>query len=280
VPTSAAASQANQSVARALQIMRVLADSRESVGVREVARAIGVSPSIAQRLISTLAEFGFAEQEASRRYRVGVGAFAVGNAFLSGNTLARESLPELQALAERHQLNSYLGALRGGSIVYLAAFQSSGPIAIKSSPGEETYLHTTALGKAILAQMPQAAAAKLLGPQPYRRLTPRTKTRLPALAAELQAARKNGYAVSDEENLVGVYAIGAPVRDASGATIAAISGALARHELSRARLPGLCRLVREAADRISLRLGATQDATQASTYATLQSRKELPQRRT
>lgn len=246
----------NQSVARALQIMRVLAASRESLGVREVARVIGVSPSIAQRLISTLADFGFAEQESSRRYRVGVGAFAVGNAFLSSNTLARESLPELQALAERHHLNSYLGVLRGRSIVYLAAFQSSGPIAIKSAPGAETWLHTTALGKAILAQMPLEEAAALLGTQPYKRLTPRTKTRFAPLAAELRAAKANGYAISDEENLVGVYAIGAPVRDASGATVAAISGALARHELSRAKLPGLCRLVREAAERISMRLGA------------------------
>src|SRR3954466_447178 len=183
--------------------MRVLAGSRESLGVREVARTIGVSPSIAQRLISTLADFGFAEQESSRRYRVGVGAFAVGNAFLSGNTLVRESLPELQALAEGHQLNSYLGVLRGRSIVYLAAFQSSGPIAIKSSPGAETHLHTTALGKAILSHLPEREAATLLGAQPYKRLTPRTKRRLAPLVAELRSARDNGYAISDEENLVG-----------------------------------------------------------------------------
>ena len=79
----------------------------------------------------------------------------------------------------------------------------------------------------------------------------------------MHAAKDNGYALSDEENLVGVYAIGAPVRDASGATVAAISGALARHELSRAKLPGLCRLVREAAERISMRLGAAPAALQA-----------------
>jgi DNA-binding IclR family transcriptional regulator len=263
---------ANQSVARALQIMRVLADARESLGVREVARVIGVSPSIAQRLISTLADFGFAEQESSRRYRVGVGAFAVGNAFLSGNTLARESLPELQALADEHKLNSYLGVLRGRSIVYLAAFQSSGPIAIKSAPGAETFLHTTALGKAMLSGMSAEKAAALLGSQPYRRLTARTKTRLAPLLAELREAREQGHAISDEENLVGVYAIGAPVRDASGETVAAISGALARHELSRAKLPRLCRLVREAAERISLRLGAAPPSRQA--------RNDSPPRRT
>ena len=64
------------------------------------------------------------------------------------------------------------------------------------------------------------------------------------------------HAVSDEENLVGVYAVGAPVRDASGATVAAISGALPRHGVTKADLPRLSRLVRSAAERISARLGA------------------------
>jgi len=266
----------NQSAARALEIMRLLAASKDGVGVREVARAIGVSPSIAQRLITTLAESGFAEQESSRRYRVGLGAFVVGNAFLSSNMLVRESYAELQSLADRHQLNCYLGKLRGSAIVYLATFQSSGPIAIKTSLGAETHLHSTALGKAILAQMPKQAARELLGAQPYLRLTARTKTRFVPLLVDLSAAREKGYAVSDEENIVGVFAIGAPVRDASGATVAAISGALARHELDRVKLPSLCRLVREAAERISIRLGAAPVATGVAR----QSRNASPKRRT
>lgn len=248
---------ANQSVARALRIMQTLAAGAGGLGVRELARAIGVSPSIAQRLVSTLAEFGFAEQDAGRKYRVGLGAFSVGNTFLSGNSLVRESLDELQRLAEEYQLNAYLGVLRGRSVVYLLALQSSGPIAIKSSPGAETHLHSTALGKALLLGVREPDVARLLGREPYVRLTNRTRTRLAQVLADLKAARRCGYTVSDEENLVGVHAIGAPVRDGSGATVAAVSGALARHEVTRARLPALATLVREAADRISSRLGAS-----------------------
>jgi DNA-binding IclR family transcriptional regulator len=234
----------------------VLADAKDGFGVRELARSIKVSPSIAQRLLSTLADYGFAEQEPSRRYRVGVQAFTIGNAYLSGDALVRAGLAELRELTEKHQLNGYLGVLREREVVYLIALQSSGPIAIKSSPGARTHLHTTALGKAILAQMSDEDAARLLGPQPFVRMTPRSRTRLAPLLAELNVVRRNGYAVSDEENLVGVYAIGAAVRDASGTTVAAISGALPRHEVSRASLPRLCRLVRDAAERVSARLGA------------------------
>lgn len=248
---------ANQSVARALRIMQILAQAGGGLGVRELARSIRVSPSIAQRLVSTLTEFGFAEQDAARKYRVGLGAFAVGSTFLSGNALARESLEELQRLAEDHQLNAYLGVLRGRSVVYLLALQSSGPIAIKSSPGALTHLHTTALGKALLLGMADPEVARMLGREPYVRLTGRTRTRLAQVLADLKVARRTGYTVSDEENLVGVHAIGAPVRDGSGKTVAAISGALARHEVTRARLPALARLVREAAERISSRLGGS-----------------------
>ena len=224
--------------------------------MREIARTLGVSPSIAQRLILTLADFGFVEQDPSRRYRVGLGAFAVGNAFVAANSLTSVALPELQVLADRHQLNSYLGVLREQSLVYLAAFQSSGPIAIRSSPGAEMCLHSTALGKALLSQLPEEEAAELLGRQPYRRLTDKTKTRRVSLLADLRRARIDGFAISDEENLNGVYAIGAAIRSATGVTTAAISGAIARHELSSERLPLLCRLVRDAAERISIRLGA------------------------
>lgn len=247
---------ANQSVARALRMLSALAQARDGLGVRELARVLAVSPSIAQRLVSTLADYGFAEQEPSRRYRVGVQAFAVGNAYLSSHALASAGLAELRELAEEHRLNAYLGVLRGREVVYLIALQSSGPIAIKSAPGERTHLHSTALGKAFLAQMDDAAAERLLGAEPYARLTPRTRTRFAALRSDLEVARRTGIAVSDEENLVGVYAVGAPVRDASGATVAAISGALPRHGVTKADLPRLSRLVRTAAARISTRLGA------------------------
>lgn len=255
---------ANQSVARALKVLHALATAQDGMGVRELARALGVAPSIAQRLVSTLAEHGFAEQEPNRRYRVGVQAYAVGNAYVSANTLMRAGMEELRELAHRHHLNGYLGVLRGSEVVYLIAMQSSGPIAIKSSPGTSTHLHTTALGKALLAQMPDEEAARLLGPPPYPRLTAKTRTRLAPLLAELKAVRRDGYAISDEENLAGVYAVGAAIQDADGATAAAISGALPRHQASKARMAEVARLVREAAGRISARLGARPGNGQGS----------------
>jgi DNA-binding IclR family transcriptional regulator len=247
---------ANQSVARALQILEALARAAEPVGVRDLARGIGLPASIVQRLLATLADQGFAEQDGARRYSVGLRAFAVGNSFVGGNALTREAMKELQRLADERQLNTYLGVLRNRAVVYLLACQSSGPIAIRTHVGADAHLHSTALGKALLASLPDEEARKILGREPYARPTLHTKIRFAALAADLRDVRRSGCAISDEENLVGVYAVGAGVRDATGTTIAAISGALPRHEATRSRIAQISAWMTEAADRISLRLGA------------------------
>jgi DNA-binding IclR family transcriptional regulator len=246
----------NQSVARALEILEALSRAGRSLGVRDVARSVGLPSSIVQRLLATLANCGFAEQDSGRKYGIGPRAFAVGNAFIGSNVLAREALNELQRLADDHQLNGYLGVLRNSTVVYLLACQSSGPIAIKVRAGSETHLHSTALGKALLADRPEEQARRLLGKEPFARLTSHTKTRFSALLPDLQQARRAGYAVSDEENLIGVYAVGAVIRDWSGQVVAALSVALPRHEMTRARLPQIAAWANEAAARISRRLGA------------------------
>jgi DNA-binding IclR family transcriptional regulator len=216
-----------------------------------------VSPSIAQRLVATLAGFDYLEQSLlSHKYRIGYKAFQIGNAYLTGSDISELSLPELRMMADKHRLNAFLGVLRDGAVVYLATIQAAGPIAIRNVPGSRTFLHSTALGKALIADCSDADIAALLGPQPYRRLTAKTKTRLQPLLADLRAARRLGYTLSDGENLDGVLSIGAALRDSTGRAIAAISGALPRGDLRGSDIAEICRVINQAAARISRRLGA------------------------
>jgi DNA-binding IclR family transcriptional regulator len=249
--------QGSQSVARALTILDFFGKATEELGVREIARRMAVSASIVQRLVGTLASFGYLEQSpVSRRYRIGYKAFQVGNAYLSGSDVSETSLPELRAMADRDGLNTFLGVLREGAVVYLATIQAAGPIAIRNAPGSRTFLHSTALGKALLAGLTDAEVGALLGPQPYHRLTAKTKTRLQPLLADLRSVRALGYSISDGENLENVISIGAPLRDISGSTVAAISGALPRNHVRPDDIAAICRKMSEAAMRISRRLGA------------------------
>lgn len=246
----------SQTVSRALSVLELLGNSGE-MGVREIARSIEIAPSMAQRLINALAGAGFIEKAPeSSRWKIGYKAFQIGSAFLSSVDFNAATSPELHFLADEKQVNSFLGVLRDQSVIYLATVQSGGAISITNAPGSRTFLHSTALGKALLAAKSDEEAERLLGAAPYKQLTRKTKRSFAALLKDLKECRRLGYAISDEENLENVFAVGAPVRNASGQTIAALSGAVPRQKLTAKAMNELCQMVKEAAGRASRRLGA------------------------
>lgn len=246
----------SQTVSRALAVLELLGQ-RGALGVREMARHFEVAPSIIQRLINSLAIAGFVEKAVENsKWKIGHKAYQVGSAFLSNTDLNAAVAPELRYLAEEKKINSFLGVEREGHIVYLAAVQSQGALSVTNSPGSRTYLHSTALGKAILADRSDSEAEELLGSAPYKQLTKKTKRSFAALLKDLKDCRRLGYAISDEENLDNVFSAGAPIRDANGITIAAISGAIPRQKLGQKTISEFCQLIKEAAARASRRLGA------------------------
>jgi DNA-binding IclR family transcriptional regulator len=249
-------SMENKSVSRAIAILNALASDSEPLGVREIARRTRMAPSIAQRLIKSLAKGGLLEQTGvDRRYMIGYRAFQIGNAFVSQSSLHSAVMPELYALADQ-QINAFLGVYRDRSVVYLATVQSSGPVSISHRPGAQTHLHSTAMGKVLLAEMPDEDVRALLTQRPLPKLTTRTKVSVPQLLADLETVRRQGYATSEEENRLGFYSVGAAIRDASGAAIAVISGAVPTAGLKVQERAKVARLVVEAAARASRRLGA------------------------
>jgi DNA-binding IclR family transcriptional regulator len=247
----------NQSLARGLAILEAFSAETAELGVRELSRRLRLDKSIVHRLARTLAGRGFLEQNPETlRYRVGPRTFEVGQQYAPAARLTDAALPVLRGLARERQLNTYLGVLHEDAVLYLVALQSSGPIAIRATPGSRAQLHSTALGKVLLAAEPDGGAARLLGPGPLPRLTPATLVDPAAVLAQLAQVRRTGHAISDEENLPGVFAVGAPVRDRSGHVTAAISGARPRWLTPDARVPELARVVLEAAAAISHALGA------------------------
>lgn len=256
-------SSENQSVTRALGILNLLAGVSEPVGVREIARRMRLPPSNIQRLVKTLAKAGYLEQaDATLRYSIGYRAFQVGSSFVAQNSLFSAVMPELYTLADNH-ITGFLGVLRDRNVVYLATVQSEGPIAINHRPGSQTHLHSTAMGKALLAELPDDEVRRLLGEGPLPRLTSRTKVSMPSLLGELRNIRRAGFATSDEENRQGFFSAGVVVRDARGSVVAVISGAVPTAMLKGQDRARICRLVVAAAQNASRKLGAGNLARQA-----------------
>jgi DNA-binding IclR family transcriptional regulator len=253
---TAVGSGENQSVTRAIDILNLLADNFDALGVREIARRLDLAPSNVQRLVKTLAKAGFLEQsEGTLRYKIGYRAFQVGSAFVGQNSLYSAVMPELYELAGDH-ITGFLGVLRDRNVVYLATVPSEGPIAITHRPGSQTHLHSTAMGKALLAEMSDDAIRSLLGGRALPRVTPRTKVALPQLMKEIELIRRNGYSTSDEENRQGFFSAGAVVRDVSGKAIAVISGAVPAAMLKPSDQTAICHKVLKAAQNASRKLGA------------------------
>ncbi len=245
----------NQSVARAIELLNTLTDSTEPLGVRDIARRMVVAPSNVQRLVNTLTKAGFLEQtESTGRYKIGYRAFRVGSAFVEQQNLYSAAMPELYRLAGLH-ITGFLGALRESMVVYLATVQSEGPVAITHRPGSQTHLHSTAMGKALLAEMDDNKIKEILTNRPLPRLTSKTVISVPHLWKEIEIIRRTGIAVSEDENRYGFYSSGTVVRDLSGTAIAVISGAVPSALLKSGERATVAERVYEAAQNASLKLG-------------------------
>ena len=202
---------------RALRVLCAFDDAAPELGVSEIARRLGLSRTVVQRLLHKLEAHRFLEQDQdSRRYRVGVQAFRVGNLFAPGRRFEEAARPEMDALAGRTGFTVYLSVLRGDDMVMTAAVEGRGPIRYYARVGQSLPLHSSATGKVALAQLGTARAAELLARTGMRRMTAQTVTDRRALLAQLAEVRARGHSVNWEENTAGVASIAAPILDARG----------------------------------------------------------------
>ena len=249
-------STTSQSLERGIAVLELLDREQRDMGVREIGRRLDLSPTIVLRLLRTLCDAGYVMQDpVSQRYGLGYRTLSLGASLLNQDNLVSVAMPTLQRLADDAELNAFLGVLTGQSLVYVLALQSRGPIAIKSAPGSTAALHATAMGKAILAAGSDDDALAALGPAPLAALTEHTITDHAHLLDDLAAVRARGYALSMEENLVGVVSAGACARDAAGRCVAGVSVAFAPKLQPRHVLAEVVRLTVAAAATISRSIG-------------------------
>jgi DNA-binding IclR family transcriptional regulator len=248
----------SQSLERGLDVLEIVEAEGADIGVREIARRLELSPTIVQRMVTSLAKRGYVDRNAeTARYRLGYRALALGAHGGSGADYIGAARRELERLARGHSLNGFVSVLHDGRAVYLLAVQAEGPVAIKVAPGSEMPLHSTAAGKVLLASLSDPEARKLVGHGKLAAITPHTVTDPAAVIANLARVRKQGFATVAEENIRGVLSVGAPIRDRDGKVLAALSVAFPKYLDSAVTLPSITPLVVAAAQRISRAVGGT-----------------------
>jgi DNA-binding IclR family transcriptional regulator len=246
-----------QSLGRGLQLLRLFTRERPALALGECAALLELSPPTTYRLLNTLEAERFLERDpAAGSYRLALGMLELLPALLDGLGVPRLAQPVVDRLAEETGEAANLAALERGWVLYLVSASSRRLLRADTPPGLRLEAHATALGKSLLAQLPDKEARRLLGVEPYSALTPRTVTTWEGMERELRATRRRGYALSDGELEEGLSscAVALPSRaDRPYAINVSSPGSRMPRKLVRERLaPSLEQAANEIADLVSL----------------------------
>lgn len=203
-----------KSLRKALAILGTVAASDHRLTIAEVAIRSGVSRPTAYRLVQTLAAEGYLEQDSIYgRLSIGFATLPLAANLLDRNRMRTEALPHLQRLAKKANERANLGILYRNRVLYLAGVEKPTLPTIYSRFGKMVPVHCCALGKAILAYLPEAELRMVLEAEPLVARTPNTITQYRAFRDELKATNERGYAIDNAENVYGSYCVAAPIFD-------------------------------------------------------------------
>lgn len=227
------------SVSNALRALEYLVEHRE-VGVSELARALEVSPGGAHRLLTTLAEAHFADQNAdNRKYRAGSRIFELANAMRDQVDFLDLAHSHLERLMSRSEETVNLGVLRGDDVVYVDRVASNQPLSVEVKVGSRVPAYCTALGKTLLAHALPEVQESYLNRLPE--ITKASSHHVPTrkqLDQELARAVRRGNAEDIGEFSPDIACIAAPVLNSHQRAVAAVSvsGPASRIKGSREKL--------------------------------------------
>jgi len=198
---------------KSLSVLEILLQQGSAMNMTELSEKLGFYPSNIHRILDTLKYRGYVEQDShTQKYQLGLKALELGMAKLHQMDIVKEATPYLKELVEKCNETVHLGVLEEGEVLYLAKEESSQTIRMISYVGKRAPLYCTALGKVLLAYIPEEERKKILGGKVLPRLTKNTITDKGELEKELSKVREQGFALDREENEKNVCCIAAPIR--------------------------------------------------------------------
>lgn len=209
-------------VARALRLLAAFSDDRPTMTLSELARRAEVPLSTAHRLVAELEAWGAVERDGAGRYQVGLRLFEVGALAPRGPGLRERALPYLEDLCQVTRENVQLAVREDEEVVYVERLAGTRAVRVLTRVGGRFALTATGVGLVLLAHAPADVIERVLT-GPFPRHTPWTLADPARIREALSAVRSRGYAVSDRQVTEDALSVAAPVRDASGEVVAALS---------------------------------------------------------
>jgi IclR family acetate operon transcriptional repressor len=240
---------------RGLRLLQLFSESARGLTAKQVAVFSRLPVSTVHRFLANLEGTGFLNCDGDGVYHLGIACFSIGQAALGQLDIRRLSLPYLQALNQQTRETIHLTVRHGLSAVYVEKLDSPEQLRIHSRIGAAVPLYCTAVGKVMLAYMPEEERKKILPQLGLKRLTPNTVGNRQELEGELYRVRKNGYACDLEEHELHIRCIAAPIWDHAGGVQASLSITAPMMRMTVTRLRQLAPMIQAAGLQISRELG-------------------------
>jgi len=243
-------------VAKTFRIVEELMREKSGISLSELSRRNGQPKSTVFRILYTLKKLEWVEQDSgSESYRLTNKIRGIDHDEAM-NTLKRLARPWMQRLLGTFEHTVNLAVLDpDGKLLYVEMLEGLRSMRMAATVNTYVPMHSTALGKAILAFLPQEDAENILRATPLRRFTANTITTIRGVVADCRKAREQGYAVDDQESEMGARCVGAPIFNSASRPIAAISISAPDSLLQNKDIPAVSESVIEACNQISSLLG-------------------------
>ena len=254
-------SASQQRVVRALErglILLELLGKNHEISLSDISRQSELNCSTAFRLLETLRQRGYVRQdESSGLYGLGAGAMALGTACAENLPLPRLANAPMQKLVHTTEETANLAVLGDSRAVYVHQVEAQRSVRMFTQLGAHVPIHCTGVGKVLVAWWSKEKVLQLLDGVEFESFTENTISDIDQLEVELASVRRLGYGIDDEEREEGVRCVTAPVRDARGEVIAALSISAPISRLPKKLIATRAKQIQATAAEISKQLGFT-----------------------
>lgn len=241
-------------VGRALDVLEVfIHEQKPQLSLKEIATRLDQSMNTVFRLLYTLAEHGYVVKT-NKKYELGSKLLDLSRAKMRHTDIVAVARPFMDSLLERFRETVNLGVMMDGKIRYVEVRESLERFRLVEQVGGTDPLHCTALGKAHLAFLPYDEARDLLRAYGMPRATEHTLTTLSALKADLEKTRARGYAIDDQESMLGGFCVAVPILDDQERPLAAMSIAAPYVRFNTSQVATVSAALREAVGKIEEKL--------------------------
>jgi DNA-binding IclR family transcriptional regulator len=249
---------------KALRILELVQASGSRLGVNEIGQKTKISRSTAYRVLSHLELEGYVARTDRGVYRIGAKLVRLASQASSQSTLQEVARPMLQKLSQATGETVNLAVLDDDQVLYIEVIESAHEFRLVSKIGMRRPVYSTALGKALAAFLRPRECEALIGLMGFQPLTPQTLTSRTELEREFDWIRRQGYALDNEETVLGARCVGAPILNSSGEALASVSIAGPSTRVSEDKIPRLAVALKQAATEISNYLGVSELGRSAS----------------